>query len=67
MTEDKTFSMIIPEDSSDVFTVSFNDFEESYPGNNESGYESFCGQESSGESNFFHLQNGCTNRTEIFY
>ena len=47
--------MIIPEDTSDVLTVSFNDYEESYSVINESGYESFCGQEYSGESNFYSL------------
>ena len=47
--------MIIPEDASDVLAVSFNDYEESCSGINESGYESFCGQEYSGESNFYSL------------
>ena len=50
-----TFSIIIPEDASDVLTVSFNDYEESYSVINESGYESFCGQEYSGESKFYLL------------
>ena len=66
MTEDKSFCMIIPEDSSDLLTVSFIDDEESYSACNESGYESFCGQESSGELNFFHLLNG-TNHMVMFY
>ena len=60
VTEDKSFSMIIPEDSSDLLTVSFVNYEESYSGCNESGYESFCGQESSGELSFFHLNMACS-------
>ena len=59
--------MIIPEDASDVLTVSFNDYEESYSVINESGYESFCGQEYSGESNLYFLQIGCKNHTGMFY
>ena len=52
--------MIIPEDLSDLLTVSFVDYEDSYSGCNESGYESFCGQESSGELSFFHLNVACS-------
>ena len=58
--------MIIPEDSSDLLTVSFIDDDESYSGCNESGYESFCGQGASGELNFSHLLNG-TNHMGMFY
>ena len=54
MTKDKTLGMIIPEDSSDMLTVSFNNYEDTYSGSNESGYESFCGQESSGELSFYY-------------